>query len=114
MVILLQDVTSSGDNYPAQRENYLKITVIQQLEALDKYLGDNQWLTKDLSYVDFLACELLDEIRLFSTETIEKFPRLKNYLDRFGNLPPIKNYHSSTQYKSWPVWAPQYNWGFYE
>jgi len=94
-----------------KKEAYCTGTLEPQLDLLVKFMGEKQWLTGQLSYVDFLAYETLDWFRLFSLETIGKYPAIIQYLDHFEELPAIKTYRSSTQYKSWPIFGRPAKWG---
>ncbi|CAG2105612.1 unnamed protein product, partial [Medioppia subpectinata] len=56
--------------YDTEKVKYLAETLPQQLDALSRFLGTRQWFTGNhINYVDFLAYELLDWLRLFSPET---------------------------------------------
>ncbi|XP_054157608.1 glutathione S-transferase Mu 1-like [Oppia nitens] len=101
------------ENYEKNRETYANDTLAKQLEVMSKFLGSNDWLAgKQLTYVDFLAYELLDWFRLFSPETVQKFPVLIQYLTRFESLPAIKAYMSSQEFISWPILGPIAPWGY--
>ncbi|CAG2177630.1 unnamed protein product, partial [Oppiella nova] len=56
------------------KDGYITGSLIPQLDELVKFLGNKQWLTTKLSYVDFIAYEILDWFRLFTPETIAKYP----------------------------------------
>ncbi|XP_054157586.1 glutathione S-transferase Mu 1-like [Oppia nitens] len=98
----------------AARQTYIADQLPKQLDELSKFLGTNQWLAgKQLTYVDFVTYECLDWFRLFSPETMAKFPVLVEYLTRFENLPPIKAYMSSPEFISWPICSPMVpQWGY--
>ena len=98
-------------DYEERKPAYIQDKLIPQLEALAKFLSSNQWITSELSYADFLAYETLDWFRLFSADTFAKFPVLEQYLLRFENLEPIKEYRQSPDYKSWPIFLPIMYWG---
>ncbi|CAG2171422.1 unnamed protein product, partial [Oppiella nova] len=102
-----------SDKDPADtKDGYITGVLIPHLNDLVKFLGDKQWLTTSLSYVDFLAYELLDWFRLFTPETIAKYPVIGQYLDRFEALPTINSYQSSAKYRQWPVFSPGAKWGY--
>ncbi|XP_054158818.1 uncharacterized protein LOC128957124 [Oppia nitens] len=103
----------NNKDFENSRQSYANDQLSKQLEELSKFLGQHDWLAgKQLTYVDFLAYELLDWLRLFSTETVHKFPVLVQYLTRFENLPAIKAYMSSPDYISWPLFGPLTPWGY--
>ena len=98
--------------YQQKRQKFIDETLVPQLEMLAKFLGPNEWLTSKFSYVDIMAYEILDRIRLFAPESFKKFPILEKYLTRFENLGPIKEYQNSSNYKSWPIFGPLALWGW--
>ncbi|CAG2177143.1 unnamed protein product [Oppiella nova] len=114
-------------DYETKKADYFTGTLEPQLDLLVKFMGDKEWLSGQLSYVDFMAYEILDcgqlsyvdfmayEIldwfRLFSSDTIAKYPAITRYMARFEALPAIKSYRSSPQYKSWPLFSPWAQWG---
>jgi len=103
--------TPVGDDVDALKPEYITATLEPQLNLLVKFLGDKQWLTGSISYVDFYCYEILDWLRRFTPETIAKYPTIGKYLDRFEALPAIKAYLSSAQYVSWPLFGPRAKWG---
>ncbi|CAG2178051.1 unnamed protein product, partial [Oppiella nova] len=80
------------DNSEAKMVDYMTGTLKSHLELL----GDKQWLTGQLSYVDFMAYDILETIKKYSAETVGKYPTISRYVDRFEALVPIKAYLSST------------------
>ena len=94
-------------------EKVLNENVVPQLELLDPFLGTNEWFAgSKLTYVDFLAYEVLDWFRLFSPESVNKYENLSNFLNRFENLPPITAYKNSLEFISWPLFGPIAKWGY--
>ena len=95
------------------KQNVLNETIIPQLEQLDKFLGSGDWFVgTKLTYVDFFGYETLDWFRLFSPETVAKYKNLSNFLNRFENLPAIKNYMNSSEFLSWPIFGAVAKWGY--
>ena len=103
--------TLIGQEYEDKKEDYLNKTLSPQLEQLANFLGTKDWFTNELSYADILAYETLDWLRMFSPETFDKFPALKQFFDRFENLKPIKEHINSPQYKKFPMLGPWAKWG---
>lgn len=103
--------TLIGQEFEDKKQEYLDKTLSPQLEQLAKFLGTNDWFTKELSYADILAYETLDWLKMFSPETFEKFPTLNQFIDRFANLEPIKEHINSPQYKKFPIVGPWAKWG---
>nr|VZI01076.1 unnamed protein product [Spirometra erinaceieuropaei] len=55
-----------------------------KLQAWSDYLGDKLWLTGEMiNYPDFKFYDLLDSLRALESSCLDKFPNLKNYMDRF-------------------------------
>jgi glutathione S-transferase len=100
--------------YEKNKALFLEETLPKQLELLSKFLGDNEWLVGKLNYVDFLAYEVLDWLRQFSPENIQKFENLTQYLKRFENLAAISAYINSNEFKSWPLFGPIVSWGYFK
>ncbi|CAG2120778.1 unnamed protein product [Medioppia subpectinata] len=99
-------------DYETKRADYLAATLEPQLDLLVKFLGDKQWLIGgQLSYVDFLAYDVLDWLKRFTPDTIGKYPTIGQYLDRFEALPAITAYQKSPQHKAWPIFGPRASWG---
>ena len=98
-------------DYEKNKEIFLRETLPLQMELLSKFLGDNEWLVQNLTYVDFLAYETLDWLRQYSPENVLKFDNLAQYLKRFESLPAINAYINSDEFKSWPIFGPVLSWG---
>ncbi|VDO01327.1 unnamed protein product [Rodentolepis nana] len=70
------------------------------LKTFEEYLGDKTWLTGEkINYPDFNLCEILNQLEKFEPSCLSKFPKLKAYLTRFENLPELKEYMSSEEFK---------------
>ncbi|VDD78528.1 unnamed protein product [Mesocestoides corti] len=75
----------------------------QRLGDFEKYLGEKQWLTGDkINYPDFILCDMLNVLVKFEPTCLDKHPKLKAYLCRFENLPKLKDYMASDEFKSSP------------
>ncbi|CAG2119280.1 unnamed protein product, partial [Medioppia subpectinata] len=100
-------------NFVDLKDKYIAETLTQQLDALSRFLGTRQWFTGNhINYVDFLAYEILDWLRLLNADTVNKYQNLVQFLDRFENLPAIKAYMKSPEFISWPLFGPHAKWGF--
>nr|CDS31521.1 glutathione S transferase mu 2 [Hymenolepis microstoma] len=81
------------------RGSFLK-SLPDSLRTFEEYLGDKTWLTGDkINYPDFSLCELLNELEKFEPSCLSEFPKLKAYLTRFENLPELKEYIFSEEFK---------------
>ncbi|CAG2104710.1 unnamed protein product [Medioppia subpectinata] len=100
-------------SFETAKIKYIAETLPKQLDALSQFLGTRQWFTgNSITYVDFQAYELLDWMRLFSPETVNKYHNLVQLLTRFESLPTIKAYMKSPEFISWPLFGPTAPWGF--
>ena len=57
-----------------------------------------------LMYIDFAFGENLSQIQLFSPDSLEKTPKVKNYLERFEALDKIAAYKKSDKFRKLPVY----------
>jgi glutathione S-transferase len=102
----------SSDSFEASKNQWIEDTMKPQLELLSKYLSDKDWFIGELNYVDFIAYETLDWLRLFDSQTFGKFDNLERFLKRFENLPAISNYIHSSEFKQYPIFGPMAKWGY--
>ncbi|KAM7539441.1 hypothetical protein Aperf_G00000056779 [Anoplocephala perfoliata] len=66
----------------------------------ENYLGEKQWLTGEkINYPDFNLWDILDQLRNFEPTCLKNFPKLTAYLTRFENLPQLKKYLASREFK---------------
>uniref|UniRef100_G3MSC2 glutathione transferase n=1 Tax=Amblyomma maculatum TaxID=34609 RepID=G3MSC2_AMBMU len=83
------------------------------LSPWDEFLADRKWVMGDrMTYVDFLLYEGLDWHREFRPEAVQRWPNIVRYLERFEELPNIKEYFASDKYKKWPILGPLRPWGY--
>jgi len=101
-------------DYHKNKVTFLKETLPKQLELLSKFLGDSEWLVGKLNYVHFLAYEVLDWMRQYSPENVQKFDNLMLYLKRFECISEISAYINSNEYKSWPIFSQVLSWGYFK
>ncbi|BHF81406.1 Glutathione S-transferase Mu 4 [Sparganum proliferum] len=82
-----------------------------KLQAWSDYLGDKLWLTGEMiNYPDFKLYDLLDTLRALESNCLDKFPNLKNYMNRFEALEPIKQFQNSDAYMARPFFGPKASW----
>ncbi|KAL5105100.1 Glutathione S-transferase [Taenia crassiceps] len=76
-------------------------TLTQKLPNFEKYLGDKEWLTGEkINYPDFALCELLNQLTKFEPMCLKQYPKLQVYLERFENLPQLREYMASKEFKT--------------
>ncbi|TFK00749.1 ectonucleoside triphosphate diphosphohydrolase 8-like [Platysternon megacephalum] len=55
-----------------------------KLKLFSQFLGDRKWFAGEkLTYVDFLAYDVLDQHRMFAPKCLDQLKNLKDFLDRF-------------------------------
>jgi len=87
-------------NFESRHEAYRK-ALPERLAKFSKFLGENDWLAgENISIVDFILYEMLDQHVLFEPKCLDGFPNLKAYVDRFRSLEKIKAYMQSSQFIS--------------
>ncbi|KAM7539137.1 hypothetical protein Aperf_G00000056607 [Anoplocephala perfoliata] len=97
-------------DFDNQKEQFLK-RIHDTLKIFEEELGDNIWLTGDkINYPDFSLCELLNQLEKFEPSYLSDFPKLKAYLTRFENLPAIKDYMASKEFKTRACWSAYAKW----
>lgn len=100
-----------NENYEKLLPDFVK-GVPDQLKLLEAFLGDRKFFAGEhLTYVDFMAFEIVEYYKYIVPKVLEGFPNLRKYQERMKSLPALKKYLESPQYKSWPLFAPHANWG---
>lgn len=100
--------------FEQNKKKYLNETLPEHMDLLSKFLGKNEWLVNKITYVDFIAYELLDWLRIFSPNCLDKWQNLQQFIERFESLPAIAAYMKSDEFKDWPLVAPVASWGFFK
>ena len=72
---------------------------------LQKKLKPGFWFVGQLTYLDFLAYEILDHNRLLFPTILNDYDGLKKFMHDFEELPPIADYLNSNRFKSHPLWS---------
>jgi len=97
--------------YEAKKPEYEK-NLQDKYQALSNYLGDRKWFAgENLSYADFLVHEFLDQHRLFSPGSFDKFKNLVEFMKRLETLPNVAKYMKSDRYMKWPLNNDQASFG---
>jgi glutathione S-transferase len=110
-VLFIWGILLNQPEFEKKIEIFSKQTLPQHLELLSKYLDQNEWFATNITYVDFYAYEILDWMRLFSPQCLDKWQNLTQFMKRFESLPAIASYLSSEEFKSWPILSPRSKWG---
>ncbi|RWS11962.1 Glutathione S-transferase Mu 1-like protein [Dinothrombium tinctorium] len=97
--------------FDSKKEEFLK-KLPQQIKLLETFIGNKTWIAGNrLTYVDFLAYETLDWLRLFQNELYSDCPNIAAYLQRFERLPNIEQYFQSKSFRRFPIFSPWAKFG---
>ncbi|XP_055962528.1 glutathione S-transferase Mu 2-like [Sorex fumeus] len=84
----------------------------EKMKQYSQCLGKRPWFAGEkLTYVDFLAYDVLDQNRLFVPTCLDPFQNLKDFMTRFEGLKRISAYMKSSRYRPSPVYAKMALWG---
>ena len=87
----------------------------QKLEKLDSILKQNpSWFFlpgENLTYIDFLAYDIIDHLRILFPQILRDLPNLNNFLEKFENLEPMADFMKSERYRKFPLWSERSFWG---
>ncbi|XP_053884148.1 glutathione S-transferase 2-like [Malaclemys terrapin pileata] len=82
-----------------------------KLKLFSQFLGVRKWFAGEkLTYVDFLAYDILDQHRMFAPKCLDQLKNLKDFLDRFEALEKIAAYMGSSRYMKTPVFWISAQW----
>ncbi|CAL8110918.1 unnamed protein product [Orchesella dallaii] len=107
-------VTYNDPNFRQIKDEW-KTSVPERLGDLNKFLEGKEFvLGTKISFADFLVYESLEWYRQCIPEVFEQpeLANLENFQKRIAEIPQIKEYLNSDNFKSWPFFAPIVNFGF--
>ncbi|XP_034624658.1 glutathione S-transferase 2-like [Trachemys scripta elegans] len=82
-----------------------------KLMLFSQFLGVQKWFAGEkLTYVDFLAYDILDQHRTFAPKCLDQLKNLKDFLDRFEALEKLTAYMSSSRYMKTPIFWRTAQW----
>ncbi|NXF86430.1 GSTM2 transferase, partial [Eubucco bourcierii] len=83
----------------------------KKLQELSRFLGSRKWFVGDkLTYVDFLAYDVLDQQRMFVPDCPELQGNLGQFLQRFEALEKISAYMRSGRFMKTPIFWRTAKW----
>ncbi|CAL1285171.1 unnamed protein product [Larinioides sclopetarius] len=83
-----------------------------QMKLFSDFLGKRTFMVGDsITYVDFMAYEMIDFYHYFMPRFLADFPTLREYKKRILNLPGILRYINSTDFKRWPIYSKNAKFG---
>nr|XP_060629239.1 glutathione S-transferase Mu 1-like [Anolis sagrei ordinatus] len=83
-----------------------------KLKLFSQFLGERNWFAENkITYIDFLAYDILDVHRIFQPNCLDQFKNLKDFLDRFEALDKISAYMKSDRFLRTPLFLRNATWG---
>lgn len=103
---------ASEEDFQKEMEQ-LKKESATALELYEKFLEPGKWFTGDkLSYIDFLAYEILDWYReLVDVDCLKKHAKLSAFMKRFEGLEKLKDFLASDEYRKNAIFGPMAKFG---
>ncbi|XP_052035429.1 glutathione S-transferase Mu 3 isoform X1 [Apodemus sylvaticus] len=109
------NLTKGGDSCSLPQEKQkpeLLKAIPDKMKIYSEFLGKRPWFAGDkVTYVDFLAYDILDQYRMFEPKCLDAFPNLKDFLARFEGLKKISAYMKSSRFLPRPVFTKIARWG---
>ncbi|XP_021487344.1 glutathione S-transferase Mu 1 [Meriones unguiculatus] len=97
-------------DFEKQKPEFLK-SIPEKMKLYSEFLGKRPWFAGDkVTYVDFLAYDILDQHRIFEPKCLDAFPNLKDFLARFEGLKKISAYMKSSRFLPTPVFSKMAHW----
>ncbi|KAM9685317.1 LOW QUALITY PROTEIN: glutathione S-transferase Mu 1-like [Trichechus inunguis] len=83
-----------------------------KIRLFSQFLGQRPWFAGDkITFVDFIAYDVLDLNRIFEPKCLDAFPNLKDFMARFEGLKRISAYMKSSHFLPRPIYTKQAMWG---
>ncbi|MBZ3888664.1 Glutathione S-transferase Mu 1 [Sciurus carolinensis] len=97
--------------FEKKKPEYLEI-LPEKMKLFSQFLGKRPWFAGDkITFVDFLAYDILDQHRLFEPKCLDAFPNLKDFMSRFEGLKKISAYMKSSRFLPTPMFSKMATWG---
>nr|XP_014595682.1 glutathione S-transferase Mu 1 isoform X1 [Equus caballus] len=108
-------VSEGGDSCFVPQEKlkpeYLE-ALPETVKLFSQFLGKRPWFAGDkITFVDFLAYDLLDRLRMFEPKCLDAFPNLKDFIARFEGLKKISAYMKTSRFLPKPLFLKIAVWG---
>ncbi|KAK6177388.1 hypothetical protein SNE40_015497 [Patella caerulea] len=101
---------SYNPDYESLKGDYFSNYLPTTLAGFEKYLADKPWFAgENVTVCDFPFYELLDQHRLVEPTCLDKFPKLRAFLNRFESLPRNKLFMTTPMYMKHPIHNPYAN-----
>ncbi|XP_059122058.1 glutathione S-transferase Mu 7 [Peromyscus eremicus] len=84
----------------------------EMMRLYSEFLGKRPWFAGDkITFVDFIAYDVLERNQVFEPKCLEAFPNLKDFIFRFEGLKKISDYMKSSRFLPRPVFLKIAIWG---
>lgn len=95
----LEGFKQAADNFASGAGKY-------KFDGIEAILGKREWLMGYLTYLDFWFVELVERFsdidKEVGTKILVNYPNLQAYVQRFLNLPEIKEYRQTERFQARP------------
>lgn len=81
------------------------------LVKLQGLLGEKDWIAGEITWIDFVVTEFLQQLFLQTPGFKEEYPALLKYQQRLFSLPELQNYFKSSRWQEFPVNYVTAQWG---
>ncbi|XP_028735244.1 glutathione S-transferase Mu 1 [Peromyscus leucopus] len=82
------------------------------MKLFSQFLGKQTWFVGEkITFVDFLAYDILDLHLIFEPKCLDAFPNLKDFVARFEGLKKISAYMKSGRFLRTPLYTKVATWG---
>ncbi|MGH0156144.1 UNVERIFIED_CONTAM: hypothetical protein FKN15_031192 [Acipenser sinensis] len=100
-----------GPDYEKRRPGYV-LQLPAVLKQYSQFLGDRKWFAgENITFVDFIMYELLDQHQMFEPRCLDEFKNLKEFHCRFEELEKIAAFMKSKNFIKTPVNNKMAQWG---
>ncbi|XP_004853711.1 glutathione S-transferase Mu 2 [Heterocephalus glaber] len=84
----------------------------EMMKLFSQFLGKLPWFAGNkITFVDFLAYDIIEMNRVFEPTCLDAFPNLKDFISRFEGLKKISAYMKSSRFLPRPVFTKMAIWG---
>lgn len=102
--------TCYSPEFEKQKPEFLKV-LPEKMKLFSQFLGKKSWFAgSKLTYVDFVAYDLLDVLHIFEPRCLDAFPNPKDFLGCFEGLNKISAYMETSRFackhRTWEGGAP--------
>ncbi|KAM4872618.1 glutathione S-transferase Mu 2 [Thomomys bottae] len=83
----------------------------EKMKLFSEFLGKRPWFAGDkITFVDFLAYDILEQHQAFEPKCLDEFPNLKDFISRFEGLSKISTYMKTSHFLPRPLFAKMALW----